>query len=161
MRKIKNPWINKEGYHCFGCCPDNPIGIHMEFYEDGDDILSFWNPQQHYQGWIDTMHGGILSTIIDEIAGWVVLRKLQTCGVTSRLEVSYRKPIMTTEPQRTVRAHITKQVRNIVIIDVVIENSQGEICTSGTATYFTFDKERSKSMGFTSCDLDREELLSM
>ena len=142
MRKIKNPWINKEGYHCFGCCPDNPIGIHMEFYEDGDDILSFWNPHQHYQGWIDTMHGGILSTIIDEIAGWVVLRKLQTCGVTSRLEVSYRKPIMTTEPQ-------------------IIENSQGEICTSGTATYFTFDKERSKSMGFTSCDLDREELLSM
>ena len=56
MRKIKNPWMQKEGYNCFGCSPDNPVGVHMEFYEDGDDIISFWKPQTHYQGWIDTMH---------------------------------------------------------------------------------------------------------
>lgn len=31
MRKIKNPWMDKEGYNCFGCNPDNPIGVHMEF----------------------------------------------------------------------------------------------------------------------------------
>lgn len=44
MRKIKNPWMDKEGYNCFGCSPDNPIGVHMEFFEDGDDIISFWKP---------------------------------------------------------------------------------------------------------------------
>lgn len=32
MRKIKNPWMDKEGYNCFGCSPDNPIGVHMEFF---------------------------------------------------------------------------------------------------------------------------------
>lgn len=80
----------KEGYDCFGCCPDNPIGVHMEFYEDGDDIISFWNPQTHYQGWINTMHGGILCTLIDEIAGWVIFRKLQTSGMTTHLEIKYK-----------------------------------------------------------------------
>lgn len=50
MRKIKNPWMDKEGYNCFGCSPDNPIGVHMEFFEDGDDIISFWKPQTHYPG---------------------------------------------------------------------------------------------------------------
>ena len=45
MRKIKNPWMQKDGYNCFGCSPDNPIGIHMEFYENGDEIISFFvNP---------------------------------------------------------------------------------------------------------------------
>ena len=38
-KKIINPWCNNPQYHCFGCCPDNPIGLHMEFYEDGDYIL--------------------------------------------------------------------------------------------------------------------------
>lgn len=161
MRKIKNPWMQKEGYNCFGCCPDNPVGVHMEFYEDGDDIISFWKPQSHYQGWIDTMHGGILCTLIDEIAGWVIFRKLQTSGMTTHLEIKYKKPVMTTEPQITLRAHIAEQRRNLVTIEVKLENSKGEICTEGKATYFAFNKEKAKEMGFTSCELEGDELLSM
>lgn len=133
----------------------------MEFYEDGDDIVSFWNPKTHYQGWINTMHGGILSTLIDETAGWVVFRKLQTSGMTTRLEVRYKKPVMTTEPQITVRAHITEQRRNMVTIDVKVENSRGEVCTEGRATYFAFDRRKAQEMGFTSCELEGEELFSM
>ena len=136
MRKIKNPWTRKEGYDCFGCCPDNPIGIHMEFYEDGDDI-------------------------VDETAGWVVFRKLQTSGMTTKLELRYKHPVMTTEAQITVRGHIAEQRRNIVSIDVKIENSKGEVCVEGHAVYFAFDKAKAREMGFTSCDLEGDELLSM
>ena len=35
MKKIIPPWRNHEAYNRFGCCPENPIGLHMEFYEDG------------------------------------------------------------------------------------------------------------------------------
>ena len=45
MKKIINPWRNHEGYNCFGCSPDNPIGLHMEFYEDGDYVVSTWHPE--------------------------------------------------------------------------------------------------------------------
>ena len=30
MKKIINPWRNHEGYNCFGCSPDNPIGLDMQ-----------------------------------------------------------------------------------------------------------------------------------
>lgn len=161
MRKIKNPWTEKEGYDCFGCSPGNPIGVHMEFYEDGDDVVSFWKPKAHYQGWVDTMHGGILATLVDETAGWVVFRKLQTTGVTSKLEVKYRKPVMTTEPQITVCGHIAEQRRNLVTVDVKIENSKGEVCIESKVTYFVFDKKTAEEYGFTSCDLEGDELLPM
>ncbi|MCD8297404.1 MAG: PaaI family thioesterase [Prevotella sp.] len=161
MRKIINPWTNKDGYQCFGCCPNNPIGVHMEFFEDNDDIVCFWKPQPFYQGWIDTMHGGILCTLMDETAAWVVFRKLQTCGVTSHLEVKFKKPIMTTETQITIRAHIVEQRRNIVTIDVTIENAKGELCNTAQATYFAFDKQKALSMGFTSCDVERDPYLPM
>ena len=78
MQKIINPWLHKEGYNCFGCAPENPIGLHMHFYEEGDKIVSFWQPQEQFQGWVGTLHGGIISTLIDETAGWAVSRKLQT-----------------------------------------------------------------------------------
>ena len=49
-KKIINPWRNHEGYNCFGCSPDNPIGLHMEFYEDGDYVVSTWHPEHNYKG---------------------------------------------------------------------------------------------------------------
>ena len=96
-KHIINPWKEVEGYDCFGCSPDNPLGLHMEFQEEGEDIVCHWHPGTHFQGWVHTMHGGILSTLCDETAGWVVFRKLQTSGVTTELNVRYKKPVMTTD----------------------------------------------------------------
>lgn len=80
MKKIINPWKDMEGYNCFGCSPDNEAGVRMEFYEDGDEVVSIWKPRPEYQGWLNTLHGGIQSVLLDEICGWVVFRKLQTGG---------------------------------------------------------------------------------
>ena len=44
MNKIKNPWLHKTGYNCICCSPTNPIGLHLEFWEDGDDVLTHWTP---------------------------------------------------------------------------------------------------------------------
>ena len=86
MKKIINPWKGMEGYNCFGCAPNNEAGVKMEFYEDGDEVISIWKPQPQFQGWIDTLHSGIQAVLLDEICAWVVLRKLQTTGVTSKME---------------------------------------------------------------------------
>lgn len=151
--------MQKEGYHCFGCCPDNPAGVHMEFFEDGDEVVCFWLPQAHFQGWVDTLHGGIQSTLIDEIASWVVFRKLQTTGVTNKLEVKFMKPIMTTENQITLRARLVEMKRQVAFIEVKVYNSQEELCTEGKAVYFTANQEKAREMGFSTCELEGEELL--
>ena len=116
MKKILNPYLNKEGYNCVCCAPNNPVGLHLEFWEEGEDVLTIWNPGENYQGWINTLHGGIISMLMDEVAGWVINRKLQTTGVTMQLNVKYKKPVMTTDSQITVRGHIASQRRNIVTI---------------------------------------------
>ena len=160
MRKIKNPWISCEGYNCFGCCPDNPLGLHMVFFEDGDDIVSYWKPGERYQGWVNVLHGGIIASLIDELAGWVVFRKLQTTGVTSSLNVRYKKAISTLEPELTIRGRITEQRRNLVTIVVEIMNSKGELCATGEALYFAASQEKAREEGFGPCELEGDELLS-
>lgn len=154
MKKIINPWKNHPQYNCFGCSPDNPFGLHMEFFEDGDFIVSEWHPERNYQGWIDTMHGGILSTLIDETCGWVVSRKCQTTGFTTNLSVRYRKAVSTAEPLITIRARIVKQVRNLLFMHAEILNSKMELCTEGEVTYFLMNDEKAAAMGFTHCDVE-------
>ena len=69
MKKITNPWTGLKGYNCIGCAPDNPFGLHLCFYEDGDDIVSKWHPSANYQGWLNTLHGGIQALLLDEVMG--------------------------------------------------------------------------------------------
>ena len=79
----------------------------------------------------------------------------------SRLILQGAELVMTTEGQITVRGHIAEQRRNLVAVDVRIENSKGEACVEGRANYIAFDKKKAQEMGFTSCELEGDELLSM
>ncbi|WP_291564603.1 PaaI family thioesterase [Bacteroides sp.] len=159
MKKIINPWKGLDGYYCFGCAPNNEAGVKMEFYEDGDDIVSIWHPEAKYQGWVNTLHGGIQATLLDEICAWVIARKLQTTGVTSKMETRYMKSIMTTDDYVVLRAHISEQKRNIILVDASIYNMKGEECTRASCTYFTFPKEKAqKDMFFYGCETEEEEV---
>ena len=103
------------------------------------------------------MHGGILSTLIDEVCGWVVTRKLQTSGYTVQLNVKFRKAIPTTEPLLTIKAKVAKQVRNLVYIHAEITNSKGELCNEGEVVYFLMSQEKAREMGFLHCDVEGEQ----
>lgn len=151
MKKLINPYLNKEGYNCFGCSPTNPIGLHLEFWEDGDDVVATWSPNVNYDGWVETLHGGIISTLIDEVANWVLSRKLQSAGVTTKLEVKFRRPVSTRDSHVTLRGHIVGQTRNFYTVQVTLHDSQGNLCDVGEATYCMFDQERGREMGFTAC----------
>jgi uncharacterized protein (TIGR00369 family) len=137
MKKIINPWKGMEGYNCFGCAPNNEAGVKMEFYEDGDEVISIWKPQPQFQGWIDTLHGGIQAVLLDEICAWVVLRKLQTTGVTSKMETRYMKPVNTNDSHIVLKASIKERKRNIVFVEAAIYNNKEELCTKALCTYFT------------------------
>ena len=154
MRKIHNAWMGKDGYNCFGCCPTNPEGLRMEFYEDGDEIVSQWQPTHNTQGWINVLHGGIQATLADEIASWVVFRKLQTTGVTARLDVRYRKSIDIRDGKLTLRAKLVGRRRALADIDVKIFDAHGDLCTEVTAVYFAASEQQAKEMGFTPFELE-------
>ena len=157
MKKIKNPWIDltDKGYNCFACAPSNPCGLKMEFYEDGDDIVSLWTPGDNYQGWLDTLHGGIQATLMDEIGGWIIARKFQTSGMTTNLNIKYKKPIPTGKDVTIeIRGRVKEVKRMFVFIEAEIRYD-GEVRSSAEMTYYTFSKDiAEKDFMFTGCELD-------
>jgi len=144
MKKINNPYINlpeEAGYSCFGCSPSNSHGLKMEFFEEGEEIVSFWNPDKKFEGYLNVLHGGIQATLIDEIASWVVFVKLRTGGFTSDLQVKYIKSVLIDKGQITLRASLREMKKNMAHIQVSLYDGGGNLCSEGVAIYFTLPEK--------------------
>jgi acyl-coenzyme A thioesterase PaaI-like protein len=148
MVQLQNPYAGLPGYNCFGCSPDNTMGLKMEFHESGDEIISIWKPDAHYQGFIDVLHGGIQATMMDEIASWVVFVKLDTAGVTFRIHTRYRKPVRISGGTVTLRARLIRKERNIATIGVKLYDGGDRVCSEGEVEYFLLSPEKARSEMF-------------
>ena len=145
MIRLKNPYAERPGYNCFGCGPNNTAGLRMVFYEEGEEVVSTWLPDLQFQGFHDVLHGGIQSTMMDEIASWVVFVKLETAGVTYLLNMRYKAPVHISKGEVTLRARLVEQRRNIATIEVVLLDGEGKKCSEGTVDYFLLSKKRAET----------------
>jgi len=141
-RPIKNVFAVHE-YNCFGCSPTNEIGLRLQFFEADEYVETQWNPTKEYEGYPGVVHGGILSTLIDETAAWVMYIKAECAGVTSRMNLRYRKPVPSDKGALTVKGKIKEINRNLCYIDVMLMSSDDEVCVQAEVTYFLFSKEKS------------------
>ena len=116
----------------------------MEFYEDGDYVISTWEADANFEGFHDVLHGGIQSTMIDEIASWVVYVKVKTAGVTSSLNVKYKKPVILSKGKISLKAELKEMKRNMAIIKVQLFDFDDILCSEGEVHYFTFPEEMAR-----------------
>lgn len=142
MKRLFNPYTRIQGYHCFGCSPENQEGLKMEFFEDGDAVVSRWEPEERFQGFTDVLHGGIQSTLMDEIASWVVFTRLNTAGMTYRLQVKFKAPVRISLGTLSLRAGIGEVKRNIATILVSLFDGHGTLCSEGTVDYYLLAPEK-------------------
>jgi uncharacterized protein (TIGR00369 family) len=145
MRKIRNPFISLPGYNCFGCSPGNSLGLQMSFFEEGNEIVSQWEPGRHFQGYHNILHGGIQATLMDEIASWFVYVKLKSAGVTSKAEIRYIKPLYVDQGTLTIRASLLRMRRNLADISVRIFDADNHLCAEALMVYFTVSPDKAKA----------------
>jgi uncharacterized protein (TIGR00369 family) len=78
---------------CFVCGIENPIGLNLKFYTDDEGrCIARFRPRPEHQGYPGHLHGGIISTLLDETMGRVLTPK-NVWAITGRLEVKFRKPV--------------------------------------------------------------------
>ncbi|MCD6355003.1 MAG: PaaI family thioesterase [Prolixibacteraceae bacterium] len=148
MRKIKNPFIElgrQHDYNCFGCSPFNEIGLHLNFWEDGDELIAKWQPRKSFEGWTGVLHGGIQATLLDEMAGWVVLVKMKTAGVTAAMNVEYLKPLSISIGEITVKGKLISVEKRLANIECSLFDSEGVEYTKAQLKYFHFPEKIAKS----------------
>jgi uncharacterized protein (TIGR00369 family) len=143
-RQVNNPFTQIEGYNCFGCSPKNDFGLHLEFYEEGEEIVCEWQPKAQFQGYDNVLHGGIISTLMDEIASWYIFTKLKSAGVTYQLQTSFLSPVYTNKGKITLRAKLKEQIKRKTHIDVKLYDNEGKLCAEGDIGYLIFPEKYAK-----------------
>ena len=80
---------------CFICGRDNPAGLGMTFYDDGDStVKSVITPAEHFQGYPGVLHGGVIASILDESVGRSIMAgDHHRFMMTVSLNVQYRHPV--------------------------------------------------------------------
>ncbi len=83
--------------HCFVCGTENPAGLGLSFYDDGDlTVKSTFKIREEFQGYPGISHGGILATILDEVVGRVAMIKdHHRFMMTVNMKVQFRNPVPT------------------------------------------------------------------
>ncbi|MCF8378363.1 MAG: PaaI family thioesterase [Bacteroidales bacterium] len=140
-KQILNPYTEQEGYNCFGCSPNNHLGLKMNFFEEGEYVLSPWEPSDHFAGYKKVLHGGIQATLLDEIASWCVQIKLKTAGVTANLNLRYKKPVYVNKGNLLLKAKIDKVERRIAYVHAQLVNTDNVVCCEGEVKYFIYPEE--------------------
>jgi len=82
--------------HCFVCGVENPLGLHLKFYEsEPGQVIAEYSLSEDYQGYPGVAHGGIVAAMLDEGAGRALMGEVDAPRFmfTARLNITYRKNV--------------------------------------------------------------------
>ncbi|MEI7828519.1 MAG: PaaI family thioesterase [Prolixibacteraceae bacterium] len=141
---IANPYLKTRGkdYNCFGCSPNNDKGLQLKFELDGDEVTAQWNPQRWAEGFRNVLHGGIQAALMDELCSWVVLTLCKTTGVTTSMEISYRRAVLISDGDITLRAKLVEQNSRMAFVEGKLLSSNGTVCASAKCKFFLFPLDK-------------------
>jgi len=88
--------VRRDYRHCFGCGPDNPLGLQLDgFHQEADRVVAVFTPRPEYRGFSSVLHGGVVATALDEILAWTAILLEGVMVMTGTLNLKYRSPAPT------------------------------------------------------------------
>jgi uncharacterized protein (TIGR00369 family) len=78
-------------HNCFACGDKNPIGMQLHIELGEGTASTTWTPGEDYVGWEDKVHGGLLSTLLDEVMAWAP-SSYDSWAVTAEMNIRFRAP---------------------------------------------------------------------
>ncbi|MBE0659392.1 MAG: PaaI family thioesterase [Bryobacteraceae bacterium] len=121
---------------CFVCGQDNPVGLRMEFERElGGAMRSSWSPRAEYEGFRGIVHGGVVSTVLDE----AMSKAVAAAGIealTAELKVRLRRPV---HPERSyvVRGWVVSLGKRLIATEASITSADGEETAHAWASFLT------------------------
>ncbi len=120
-------------HNCFACGTLNTHGLHLALHAgDGrcwvDTVL-----ESAFEGWEGIAHGGIISTILDEVMAWAVVEH-DLWGVTARMNVEFKRPVPIGRPIHG-EGRVISVRRRLVETEGVLTDEEGNVLARAEATF--------------------------
>jgi len=128
--------------YCFVCGKNNPRGFKIEVRYSEMELAAETElaiPRE-YQGWADVIHGGILSTLLDELMAHAVWH-FAGPGLTLSLEVRFHAPLKPDEPILVRGVLHTQNGSRRLAEGEIIRLADGTRVASGKSRFLLLDKK--------------------
>jgi acyl-coenzyme A thioesterase PaaI-like protein len=139
---------------CFVCGESNPAGVHVRFYEQEDSsVLARFTGAEHHQGYPGRMHGGVITSVMDETIGRAIMIRYgaEVWGVTAELTVRFRQPVPL-DVELTAVGRITEEKRRVFEGTGELYLPDGTVAAEASGKYVKMELER-----IAAFDPEREE----
>ncbi len=138
---------NSADHYCFGCSPVNPSGLQMNFFADRDMVISNITIPDHLCGWSNIAHGGVLTTILDEIMSWAALHFIKRITMTKSMNIEFIKPVFIRSPLKAEGKVLEITGKHDAVMEGVLYNDKGVVCAKSTANFAIFSPKIAKRFG--------------
>jgi uncharacterized protein (TIGR00369 family) len=119
---------------CFACGAKNPVGLGLRFRFDGSKVTADITFKQTFQGYRDIVHGGLISTVLDE-AMVTLLNRMGELAMTAELTVRFVEPARVGEPVR-VTARLVEKRGRIRRLEAQVARADGTEIAHARSTCF-------------------------
>jgi len=121
---------NGNGNGCFGCSLDNERGLGLVF-ERGEGMVEAQTSLGHaFAGYDGLVHGGIVSTLLDEAMGWAILELAGRFAVTRSLTVDFRRPVFVDKPLRIQARIAGEESDGALRVEAGVTDARGRLLAS-------------------------------
>ncbi len=123
---------------CFGCSTRHPIGFRLRFRRCGDLVTTSFLPHADLAGPPGIMHGGLVTTLADEVAAWTVVALRSRFGFTGAISAKLLKPVRIGAVVQA-EGRIARESSRVLEIEVRLLQ-QTEPVYKGTFTFVLLDE---------------------
>ncbi|MGB4704710.1 MAG: PaaI family thioesterase [Candidatus Saccharicenans sp.] len=132
---------------CFVCGQDNACGLKLDFYFDHrtQKALAEFTPASQHEGYRHIVHGGIISSLLDEVMAKAILAS-GVPVVTSKLTVEFKKPAFVGQKLQA-EGWITRQKGKAYFTAGRVLRSDGQVLAEGSGVYIRAEGELAEILG--------------
>lgn len=128
----------RSNHRCFGCSPDNALGLKMKFFTNETSLYSWIAVPAHLCGWDRLVHGGIISTILDEIMSWSAITMMKRIILTKSMTIDFIKPVFVNTELKAQGNALEKKSEREALMEGLLFNPEGTLCARSVGTFALF-----------------------
>lgn len=124
----------RDDHYCFGCGRLNPFGLKLTFFRTAGGVLSPFMPEQRHEGYTGVVHGGIVTTVLDEVMAWALYAQ-EIWAVTGDLNVRFRRPVTVGVSTIAVAKIVALRSRTVDVAASLVESKSDRLLAEATGTF--------------------------
>src|SRR3954452_1541984 len=122
-------------HSCFVCGESNAIGLKLRFETDGRIVQTHFTPRAEHIGFKQTVHGGIIATLLDEIMVWACAVQTRRFAYCAELNLRFAHPARPGEEVIATAELVNNRRNKIYETRGELRNAAGLVLATATGKY--------------------------